>query len=123
MEPTYHQGDRVRMSRLAYWWREPTRGEVIVVRVPAHPHRLELKRIIGLPQETVSWIGGRFEINRRPLREPYAKNPPSPPGDEPHTVQLGPDQYLVAGDNRLHSEDSRLYGPVTRSALLGPVLV
>jgi len=122
MEPTYHQGNRVWMSRLAYWWRTPRRGDVVVVRVPVHPHRLELKRIIGLPQETITWVGGQFQIQQQLLSEPYANIRPSPPGDEPHTMQLGQEQYLVAGDNRLHSDDSRLYGPVQRSALLGPIL-
>ncbi len=122
MEPTHHQGDRVRMSRLAYWWRDPRRGDVVVVRVPAHPHRLELKRIIGLPHETISWVGGQFQIQQHVLQEPYANIRPSPPGDEPQTVALGADQYVVVGDNRLHSDDSRLYGPVTRSAILGPIL-
>ena len=97
MEPAYHPGDRVWMSRWAYVWRTPARGDVVVIRSPAHPHRLELKRVVGLPSETVEWEGG-------------------------HRARLGREEYMVVGDNRFHSDDSRLYGPVPRAAIFGKVL-
>ena len=93
-----------------------------MIRSPAMPTRLELKRIIGLPREEISWTGERFQVNGLPLDEPYARFRPAPPGDDDvYVVCLGPDDYFVAGDNRLYSHDSRQYGPVARSAVLGAV--
>ncbi|MBI3088624.1 MAG: signal peptidase I [Candidatus Omnitrophica bacterium] len=123
MEPAYQPGSRVRISRTAYWFRPPARGDVVAIRAPAASDRVDLKRIIGLPGEEVSWTGGRVAINGRMLDEPYANIPAAPPGDEPQALRLGPGEYFVAGDHRLYSRDSRAYGPVKRSAILGKILV
>ena len=124
MEPAYRPGSRVWMSRFSYLFQQPARGDVVVIRAPVDDRRLELKRIIGLPDEEVSWSQGHFAINGVKLDEPYAHIPPAPPGDdERRAVRLGAAQYVVAGDNRLASDDSRTYGPVTRSAILGKILL
>ena len=84
---------------------------------------VELKRIIGLPREELSWSRGQFRVNGVPLDEPYAQRHPVPPGDdEIALVRLSPRDYFVVGDNRLYSRDSRHYGPVARSAILGKIL-
>ena len=99
-----------------------SRGEVVVIRSPITPKRMDLKRIIGLPTEAISWSQGRFQVNDTLLMESYAKIPSAPPGDdEVQACHLGSDEYFVAGDNRLHSCDSRRYGPVNRSAILGTI--
>ena len=121
MEPACPSGSPVRVKPLAYVFHSPARGDIVALRSPAAPERLELKRIIGLPNETVSWRGGSVSVNGAPLSEPYARIPSAPPGDDEWlTVHLDSDTYFVAGDHRLYSHDSRNYGPVHRAAILGP---
>lgn len=119
MTPTLAPGTRLVARRLPKRWGRLRRGDVVVVRPPDQAERIELKRILGLPQETISWIGGAIRVNHQPLEEPYARIPASPPGDELRTVHLSDGEYFVAGDNRLYSHDSRRYGPVQREAILG----
>lgn len=123
MEPTCPPGRRLRASRVAYVFRRPSRGELVVVRPPGTPPRVDIKRVIGLPNEQIAWTQGLFRVNGELLQEPYARIPAAPPGDdEIQTRRLGPDEYFVAGDNRLYSHDSRRYGPVRRTAILAKVL-
>lgn len=119
MLPTLADGSRVVVNPLSYLFHPPARGDVVLLRAPSSS-RLELKRIVGLPGEDVVISGGRIWIQGKLLDEPYARIPPAPPGDEERGVmRLGHRQYLVAGDNRLYSCDSRAYGPVSRDAILG----
>ena len=121
MEPAYPEGSRVQAERLVF--AAPARMDVVVVASPKEPGQMELKRVIGLPGERVTWSRGRFAIDGAPLEEPYARIPESPPGDDARDMwQLGPDEYFVAGDNRLYSRDSRVYGPIRRSAIRAKVL-
>ena len=123
MEPTCSPGRLFKASRLAYFFRHPSRGDLVVVRPPGTPAHLEIKRVVGLPNEQIAWNQGFFRVNGELLHEPYARIPAAPPGDdEIQTRRLGPDEYFVAGDNRLYSHDSRRYGPLTRTAILGKVL-
>ena len=122
MEPAYVEGCRVRVR--PYALRSPGRGDVVVIRSPALPARLELKRIVGLPDEEVVWTGGVVRINGARLDEPYARIPVSPPGDDQALFyRLRPGEYFVAGDNRLHSTDSRSYGPVALASIAGKAVV
>lgn len=122
MEPTYVPGSRLLADRLSYLLASPARGDVVVIRSPLKPGRLEVKRIIGLPTEEIAWGQGPFQVNGTPLDEPYARIRPAPPGDDACTVcRLGPRDYFVAGDNRLYSDDSRRWGSVARSAIVGKI--
>ena len=121
MAPAYRPGQQLRVHPPAVSAGTPRRGEVIIVRSPESPRRAELKRIIGLPAERVRWTGvGRMQINGRWLREPYARVPAAPPGDEGlRERRLRRGEYFVAGDHRLYSRDSRHYGPVPRRFIVG----
>ena len=123
MEPTYAAGTQIWLKRWTARARPLARGAVIVFRAPHPPHLLEVKRIVGLPGETVAWgPGGRIQINGVLLEEPYARFAAAPPGDDAWTpVHLAPDEYAVAGDHRLHSQDSRVYGSISRRAIRGVV--
>ncbi|MBI3319601.1 MAG: signal peptidase I [Candidatus Omnitrophica bacterium] len=122
MEPAYPSGTTVLIHHLAYLLFSPARGDVVVMQSPEVADRVELKRIIGLPDEMVSWSTGRFQINGIPLDEPYARIAEAPPGDdEKRRCQLGACDYFVAGDHRLYSRDSRHYGPIARSMIIGKV--
>ena len=117
MEPTYQDGGVVRSDGRPSSW---CRGDVAVVRASGRSHRRELKRLVGLPGESVAWNGrGMVWINGTPLEEPHARFGPSVPGDDDmQEVILRDDEYFVVGDDRLHSRDSRQDGVVRRGHLL-----
>lgn len=122
MEPAFAAGSTVVISPVSFIWRPPRRGEVIGLYSPEDKERFELKRIVGLPGEAVSWKGGLIWINGQPLLESYAIATSAIPGEEPRRLELGPGEYFVVGDNRLYSRDSRLYGPVWLTDIVGQVL-
>ena len=138
MEPTLHcakpttscQGrfsDRVIADRIAYRFREPERGEIVVFEAPPAADRCEagaggspfIKRLIGLPGETVSMREGIILIDGDRLSEPYVD--PGRRGDESGSwPRVPPNEYFVLGDNRAFSCDSRTWGTVPRASLIGP---
>ena len=120
MEPTLHQGDRFVLNRWFHRIFPFDRGELVVVAEPGDDERV-VKRVIALPSDTVHFEGGAVYVNGSRLSESYL-----PPGMNTYslrmgarTLRLGPKQYFVMGDNRQVSEDSRYYGPVHRTRLLG----
>ena len=119
MLPTY-QTNRINfVNRLAYLFHEPRRGDVVAIRY-AGKHVMLLKRIIGLPGDTVSFQGGQACINGRPLHEPYVKFPCNweiPPR------QIGPNEYFVVGDNRSMPEAAHDKGKADRRRIVGKVLL
>ena len=97
MLPTYNDHGVNFVNRLAYLLHEPRRGDVVAIGLEAGYHVMYMKRIVGLPGETVAFHQGHLYINGRVLDEPYVKLP----GDWEHEPeQVGPDQYYVVGDNR-----------------------
>lgn len=126
MEPTLHgcpgcQPDRVLVEKLTYRFRDPERGEIVVFDrpsgAPAEDDRL-IKRVIGLPGETVSGHDGSVWIGDRRLDEPYVNpNCNGTAAFDPITVPRG--AYFVMGDNRCDSLDSRFFGPIAKSHLTG----
>ncbi|HEY7707050.1 MAG TPA: signal peptidase I [Gaiellaceae bacterium] len=138
MEPTLHcarpvafcQGrfnDRVIADRLAYRFGDPKRGQIVVFTAPRSADRCDegdggstfVKRLIGLPGEVVSMREGVVSIDGERLAEPYVD--PGLRGDENGTwPRIPPDHYFVLGDGRVHSCDSRMWGTVPRSSLIGP---
>lgn len=116
METTIMTGNRVIGNRLAYTFADPARGQVIIFPFPDDESKTFIKRIVGLPGETVEIVDGRVYINGSvtPLEEPYLLDGPgggqreTPYGNYgPFTVPL--DAYFVMGDNRNHSLDSRFW--------------
>jgi signal peptidase I len=108
MAPTLEDGESITARKASA---APLgRGDMVIFESPEARGRLEVKRIVGLPGEEVTWAGGRININGQPLEEPYAHAPEAPPGDTDFSwCRLGEHEYFVAGDNRLHSRDSRQY--------------
>jgi signal peptidase I len=141
MEPTLHCAkpgvwclgtfnDRVVANRLAYRFSDPKRGQIVVFTAPAGASACGggdggstfVKRLIGLPGETVSERKGTIFVDGKRLNEPYID--PALRDDESGTwPRLAPNHYFFLGDDRAHSCDSRTWGSVPRSSLIGPVLV
>jgi signal peptidase I len=124
MVPNYTSDQRLLVSKLTYRLREPQRGDVIVFHAPGLTAEDFIKRIIGLPGETVSMRNGITYINGKPLPEPWSPVPDLTPFG-PFTVPPG--DYFVMGDNRPNSNDSRTWQvggeALTRDRIVGPVWI
>ena len=128
MDDTFANGQYLIVDELTYQFRDPARGEVVIFRYPLDTKKYFIKRVIGLPGETIQIKSGAVTIckpdcesdkNKFTLAEPYVKidklSPPRP--DE--TITLKTDEYFVLGDNRGVSSDSRIWGPVKKSLFTG----
>ncbi len=123
MHPTFKNLDYLIVDELLYDFSAPARGDVVVFRYPDKPSIFYIKRIIGLPGETVSINHGVVTITtvagqNLTLPEPYTVNE-----DATYTknVSLNPEEYFVMGDNRPNSSDSRVWGPLPRKDIVGRV--
>lgn len=119
MEPSLHDGDFVVVNRLAYRWGQPERGDIIVFYFPLDPDRRFIKRVIGLPGDTVTIRDGRVYVNGEPLEEPYVAAPPRYNG----TWTVGPGELFVLGDNRNNSSDSQNWGNLPMEAVIGKAVL
>jgi signal peptidase I len=118
MEPNLHPGEYVLVEKISYALGQPARGDVIVFHHQLGERDL-IKRVIGLPGETVAVRNGKVWINETPLKEPYIAAPPLNGGQ----WTLGPAQYFVMGDNRNNSSDSRSWGPLERKFIVGKAVL
>ncbi len=117
MEPNFHNGEYIIVSLFDYMLGSPQRGDVIVFRYPHDPSRDFIKRIIGLPGETITIDAGQVLVNGVSLVEPYIKARFTYSGEK--TWSLGPHEFFVLGDNRNNSNDSHTFGPIPRSVIVG----
>lgn len=127
MVPTLLIDDRLIVEKVTYRFRSPQRGEVVVFRPPVGLQRQQpnfddalIKRVIGLPGETVAISGGQVFINGAPLPESYIAEPPNYPWG-PNVIPEG--QYFVLGDNRNRSNDSHAWGYVAETDIIGRATV
>lgn len=143
MLPTYRTGGVNLVNRLAYLRREPARGDVITIRISGteysrrefwhdllhfqlefgrlfRPSVMYMKRVVGLPGETIEFSKGRLLVDGQPLPEPYLRfscywnRPPQ---------KLGPDQFFVVGDNRAMRMEDHTFGATERPRIVGKVLL
>jgi signal peptidase I len=119
MLPTYSEHGVNFVNRVAYSFHEPRRGDVVAIRL-AGPRVMFMKRIIGLPGETVTFHEGRVLINGKLLNEPYVKFPCAWE-HEPRT--LSPFEYYVVGDNRSMPQVDHTQGKASRERIVGKVLL
>ena len=124
MLPTYRDGHIGLVNRLAYMSRSPQRGDIVAIRLAdkqvAHPHMFFMKRVIGLPGETVAFRDGHLLINGEIIDEPYVKNYSD---WNMNPLKLSADQYYVVGDNRSMPQDLHEHGPVERWRIVGKLLL
>jgi signal peptidase I len=139
MEPNFHNGQFLIVNRFAYcpgihleipivnvklWektWcvRQPGRGDVVIFEYPRDISRDFIKRVVGLPGETVEIIGGKVYVDGQLMPEPFGPNPGS--YDAP-PVTVGPDEVYVMGDNRNNSSDSHIWGTLPQKLIVGKAL-
>ena len=128
MEPTFYGDDRLVVSRVHYLLGEPQRGDIIVFNslVPSEAERgiMLIKRVIGVPGQTVELRDQYIHIDDNPLDEPYILEPCriSNSRCRDKIWELGGDEYFVMGDNRNNSKDSRVFGPVPIQNIVGQVV-
>ena len=129
MLSTLRNKDVALVWRLPYLFRQPRRGEVVIChypgrkmkRLPFLPQAF-VKRVIGLPGETLEVIEGVLHIDGQPVAEPFLDPERTRFFRNRPPVTLGPDEYFVMGDNRDSSNDSRRVGPLRRRAIVGRVV-
>jgi signal peptidase I len=121
MEPTFQDNDYLVIDKLSYDLHSPQRGDVIIMRYPLDPSIYFVKRIIGLPGETVAVASTTITIisssGTSTLAEPYLVMPLGKP--EFSTTTLSANEYFVLGDNRGGSSDSREWGPLQKRYIIG----
>ena len=125
MSPTFESSDYLIIDKISYRLTDPQRGDVIVFRYPGDPSIFFIKRVIGLPGETVSLNNGVVTIKEHPndstgvtISEPYIVYPK----EDTLSVTLGEHDYFVMGDNRYASSDSRVWGTLNKGFINGKVI-
>jgi signal peptidase I len=121
MEPTFDTGQYLIVDELSYHLGAPNRGDVIIFRYPRDPSQYFIKRVIGLPRETVHIKNGKVSITTvdgttMNLSEPYIVRQGNGADMD---VSLGNGQYFVMGDNRPESSDSRVWGILPKENIVG----
>ncbi len=118
MQPNFYEGQFILVNKLAYRLGQPERGDVVVFHNPNNPSEDYIKRIIGLPGDTLEVRDQQIILNGQPLDEPYATNPIAAFDQFGPTV-VEPDHIFVMGDNRPNSSDSRRIGAIDEELIVG----
>jgi len=128
MEPNFHDQEYLIIDEISYRFEQPKRGDIIVFRYPKDPQQYFIKRIIGLPGEKVILKDGQVYVYNQQfpdgaaLEEKYlAADVKTYSNNGIDSITLGQDEYFVLGDNRNSSRDSRSFGPVNKSFIIGRV--
>ena len=117
MEPSFYDNEYLVIDEISYRFKEPIRGEIVVFRYPRDPKQFFIKRIVGLPGETVQITGNQVFVNGDEVEEPYLNPGTQTKGEIVITLQG--DEYFVLGDNRSFSLDSRSFGPLKEEFIIG----
>lgn len=126
MEPTLDNGEYLIVDQLSYRFHAPERGDVVIFRYPKNPSVFFIKRVIGLPGETVELVGTKVIIgggSEEPITLDESFLDPARVRPEYGTYTLKGDEYFVMGDNRAESSDSRSWGPLPKEDLVGRAVV
>ncbi len=121
MENTLDNGDQLIVDKITYRFQDPERFDIIVFPFHYKENTYYIKRIIGLPGETVQIADGTIYINGEVLEESYGREVMQDPGIAAEPITLGEDEYFVLGDNRNQSSDSRdpSVGLIHRDEIIG----
>lgn len=125
MDPTFETGDYLIVDEVTYRFKTPERGSILIFKYPLDPKKSFIKRVIGLPGETVSISDGQVIIFNTEhldgfvLDEPYVKLNKI----DNSSYTLSANKYFVMGDNRIGSADSRIWGPVPEENIVGRPII
>jgi signal peptidase I len=141
MEPNFHEGQRVLVSKLDSIWTSlvvrtahaaearpsspfaiKRRQIVVFYKSPRRDEDALIKRVIGVPGDTIELRDGAVLVNSSPIDEPYVYGARTECGSSCGPITLAADQYFVMGDNRLNSLDSRIFGPIPSGQIVGRVI-
>lgn len=130
MYPSYEDGDYLLVDQISYDFSDPRRGDVIVFTPPHEGAKVYIKRVVGLPNDTITLdentvlvVNSLTTESGKILQESYTEGITHDSSEETETIVLGQDEYFVMGDNRSNSSDSRSWGVLHRSRIIGKVLV
>src|SRR3989344_4815130 len=124
MVPTFEDGDYLIVDEISYRFNDPERGDVVVFRYPNDPSKFFIKRIIGLPGETLKIVGSKVFIkNNKKGDEELYESYVVYPAQNNIEITLNDDEFFVMGDNRAQSSDSRSWGPMPKKFLVGRALI
>lgn len=127
MDPTFESGQYLIVDQFTYHVRDPERGDVVIFKYPRNPETFFIKRIVGLPGESLSIDEGKITIKNEEYPDGFTLDEEYI--DEEHktydniSVILGSDEYYVMGDNRPQSSDSRIWGPLEEKYIVGRPIV
>lgn len=120
MSPTIHEGDMMIVNKLVYRFHNPTKGDIVVFHPPNNPEIYYVKRVIGVPGDSVEIKDGFVFINEIKIQEPYLVfETPGKYGPK----KLETDEFFVLGDHRNNSLDSREFGPIKFKSILGKAIL
>ncbi len=129
MDPTFSHGEYLIVDQISYRFNEPSRGDVVVFKYPNNERQFFIKRIVGLPGETVRITDTSVIIyndeypDGKELYEPYIKETANVQNGRVQETPLDSSEYFVLGDNRLESSDSRTWGSLKRHLIVGRPLM
>jgi len=126
MDPTFHTGEYLIVDQLSYrTFEDPQRGEVIIFRYPEDPSKFFIKRIVGLPGETIEMRGNIITItnDENPSGFSIEENYIIHTKSDTLKVELEEDEFFVLGDNRASSSDSRIWGPLKQEFIIGRPII
>jgi signal peptidase I len=123
MEPNFHNGEYILTNKILYKFRDPIRGDVVIFKSPMNKEIDYIKRVIGLPGDTVALHDNSLWVNGQKVDEPYLSPDTKIFGEsylsEGKTITVPPGTYFVCGDNRTRSSDSREFGPIAKEDFIG----
>jgi len=128
MDPTFTSGQYLIVDQLTYHFQDPKRDDVVIFRYPLNPETFFIKRIIGLPGETVTLKSGKITVVNKEhpegieIDDSHITESRRTAGDN-FTITLRDTEYFVMGDNRRESSDSRVWGPLERKYIVGRPLI
>jgi len=122
MNTTFENGQYLIVDQLSYYLHEPARGDVVIFRYPRDPSKFFIKRVIGLPGDTLTIEESNVTITNEANPDGYVLDEPYVNSMEvaaPRTEVMGPREYFVMGDNRNQSSDSRVWGVLQEERIIG----